>query len=237
MVARARNRLVADFLESDCTHLLFIDSDITFDPDALLQMMAANLSVVGGVYPKKQIRWQAAFSHVKASNGTGTPETTAESALSYVVNSLPNRRGKMVRDCLEVAYVGTGFLLIQRRVIESMVSRYKKLSYADDFADGPKRRIPALFDYKIVNDRYLSEDYYFGSLWAGMGGKVWASARCKLAHAGTYVFEGDFGRRLRPIKKPVAGMVETLTRGSRDTAGPASHRQAVAQSVTPLRER
>lgn len=207
MVARARNRLVADFLESDCTHLLFIDSDITFEPEALIQMLLSNLSVVGGVYPKKQIRWQAAFDHARGSNGAGSPDTTAEASLSYVVNSLSNRQGKMMRDCIEVAYVGTGFLLIQRRVIEAMVKQYKKLSYADDFADGPARRIPALFDYKIVNDRYLSEDYYFSELWRAMGGRIWASAPCKLAHAGTYTFQGDFGKRLKlitPKEPPVS---------------------------------
>jgi len=211
MVARARNRLVADFLESKCTHLLFLDSDITFDPAALVQMILANFPIVGGVYPKKQLRWQAAFTHARTSNGDGTAETTAESALSYVVNALPNREGKMVRDCIEVAYVGTGFLLIQRAAIEAMVKHYKKLSYTDDFADGPKRRIPALFDYGIVNDRYLSEDFLFCQRWIAMGGKIRASAHCRLAHAGTYTFEGDFGKRLKLIT-PRAEPVNRLSR-------------------------
>ena len=197
MVARARNRLVADFLETDCSHLLFVDSDITFDSAALIRMLQSNLSVIGGVYPKKSIRWQGAFTHARNSNGDGSPETTAEASLDYVVNALPTRTGRMVRDCIEVKYVGTGFLLIQRRVIEAMVKRYKKLSYSDDFADAPARRIPALFDYGIVNDRYLSEDYKFCQHWIAMGGKIWASATCKLAHAGSYIFQGDFGRRLR----------------------------------------
>ena len=32
LVQRARNYIVDEFLRSDCTHLLFIDSDIGFDP-------------------------------------------------------------------------------------------------------------------------------------------------------------------------------------------------------------
>ena len=196
MVARARNRLVADFLESDCTHMLFLDSDITFNPESLLRMLWANLGVVGGVYPKKQMRWQGAFNHARTAGST--PETTAEAALSYVVNALPNGKGKMVRDCFSVSYVGTGFLLIQRPVIEAMVKQYRKLRYTDDCPDAAPRTIPALFDYKIVGDRYLSEDYYFCDLWRRMGGTVWAAANCPLAHAGSHVFTGDFGKRLRP---------------------------------------
>lgn len=195
MVARARNRMVADFLDSDCTHLLFVDSDITFDPDQLIRMLQANLSVIGGVYPKKTIRWTGGFAH--AQNG-GNADTMAEASLDYVVNALPNSKGKMVRDCIEVSYVGTGFLLIQRRVLVTMVAKRKDLKYADDFVGTAGRTLYAVFDYKIVGSRYLSEDYYYCELWRSLGGSVWASATCKLSHAGMYIFQGDFGKRLKP---------------------------------------
>ena len=197
MVARARNRMVADFLDTDCTHLLFVDSDITFDADELLRMIQANLSVVGGVYPKKTIRWQGAFDHAKKG---GKPETLAESAMDYVVNALPNRKGKMVRNCIEVAYIGTGFMLIQRQVLVKMVAGCPETRYEDDFAGTQGRVLSALFDYKIVNSRYLSEDYFFAGLWREkFGGSIWASATCKLSHAGMHVFNGDFGKRLKLV--------------------------------------
>lgn len=197
MVARARNRLLADFLESNATHMLFVDSDISFDPQAVIRMLQANLGVIGGIYPKKMFRWQGMFSHARSADGK--PETLAESGLSYVVTPVAGGKSSVLRDCAEVAEVGTGFLLLQRRVVEAMVKRYKKLSYADDCPEKP-RRIPCLFDYKTVNDRYLSEDYFFCHLWRKMGGKVWASLVCPLTHAGTYQFQGDFGRRVKGLK-------------------------------------
>lgn len=200
MVARARNRLLADFLDSDCTHMLFVDSDISFEPESVVRMLQANLSIVGGIYPKKTIRWESAFSHARSPQGK--PETLAESTLSYVVSPVQEgRKGKMVRDCIEVHEVGTGFMLLQRRVVEAMVRRYKKLSYGDDFHETRGRRIPCLFDYRTVNDRYLSEDYFFCALWRNMGGKVWASVTCPLTHAGTYQFQGDFGKRIKGLKR------------------------------------
>jgi hypothetical protein len=53
VVSRARNLLVKDFLETDCTDLMFIDADINFEPDDVLRLMAwssdAEKGIVGGV--------------------------------------------------------------------------------------------------------------------------------------------------------------------------------------------
>ena len=40
VVSRARNLLAMDMLESKCTDLLFIDSDINFQPEDVFRLMA-----------------------------------------------------------------------------------------------------------------------------------------------------------------------------------------------------
>jgi len=40
VVSRARNLLVQDFLESDCTDLIFIDADINFEPEHVFRLLA-----------------------------------------------------------------------------------------------------------------------------------------------------------------------------------------------------
>ena len=57
LITRARNYLVDEFLRSGFTHLLFIDSDIHYDPNDIMALMALDKDVIGGPYPKKSINW------------------------------------------------------------------------------------------------------------------------------------------------------------------------------------
>ena len=53
LVTRARNTLVQLFMdEPDCTHLLFIDADIGFNPQTIMRMLKLDKEVVTGVYPR-----------------------------------------------------------------------------------------------------------------------------------------------------------------------------------------
>ena len=64
LIQRARNYVADEFMRSDCTHLVFIDSDIAFDPRDVFGMIAVQVSnpekynIVTGPYPKKTIAWE-----------------------------------------------------------------------------------------------------------------------------------------------------------------------------------
>ena len=53
VVSRARNLIAKDFLESDCTDLIFIDSDVEWNPEWVFKLLSYDHDVVGGIYPKK----------------------------------------------------------------------------------------------------------------------------------------------------------------------------------------
>jgi len=171
LIPRGRNSLVAKFLAFDpkSTHLMFVDSDIGFEPEEIIKLMLANKDVAGGLYPKKAL------------------------PIQYVVNKVPNsiKEGNLV----EVANLGTGFMMIKREAIETLIRARPDLHYQDAIGLDPKYD-PfkyALFDTLIdpVTKEYLSEDYYFCKLWRDMGGKIWADLSVKLDHAGYYKFAGD----------------------------------------------
>ena len=50
-----RNLLVHEFLRSNATHLLFVDSDLTFPPDLCERLLATGKPLVGTAYPKRRL--------------------------------------------------------------------------------------------------------------------------------------------------------------------------------------
>ena len=69
LITRARNALAHNFLKTDCTHLMFIDADIRFNPADIPPMIEADKEIICGIYPKKEINWHT----VKAALDNGVP--------------------------------------------------------------------------------------------------------------------------------------------------------------------
>jgi len=174
LIPRGRNSLVAKFLafEPKSTHLMFVDADIGFEPEEIIKLLLANKDVCGGLYPKKAL------------------------PIQYVVNRIPNsEKDPNNPNMVEVANLGTGFMLIKRSVIQTLVDAHPELHYADAIGLDPKfdPYKYALFDTSISEDtrEYLSEDYHFCKLWRSHGGKIWADLSIKLDHTGYMKFSGD----------------------------------------------
>lgn len=195
LITRARNYLVDEFLRTDFTHLLFIDSDIGFDPNDVLAMIAIDKDIIGGPYPKKSINWRNVFK--AATKPNAVPENLEKVTGEYVFNPVPGTTNFDVREPLEVLEIGTGFMLIKRDVFGKFKEEYPHLEYRPDHGgqanfDG-SRMIHAYFDTVIDPDtqRYLSEDYMFCQYWRNIGGKVYLCPWMKTSHVGTYAFNGD----------------------------------------------
>lgn len=197
LITRARNYLVDEFLRSEnFTHLLFIDSDIHFDPNDVLAMLALDKDIIGGPYPKKSINWNNVAAAMKAKPDVNPGELDKVTG-DYVFNPVPGTKQFKVTEPLEVMEIGTGFMMIKREVFHKFKEEYPHLRYKPDHAgqanfDG-SRYIHAYFDTVIDPDshRYLSEDYMFCQYWRAVGGSVWLCPWMKTQHVGTYAFTGD----------------------------------------------
>lgn len=191
LVTRARNICVANFLLTDCTHLLFIDSDIEFEPDVIRRLVAAKKDVACACYPLKEIKWNN-ITKLDVSKMSGK-EIEAR-ALSYNVQGKFN--GKVEGNGFtEVEYAATGFMLIRRTVITKMRTKFPELQYkCFDYDVSLQPHLWAFFDTMIdENKMYLSEDWTFCKRWRSIGGEIWLDLMSPLTHHGAYGFNGCVG--------------------------------------------
>lgn len=197
LVSRARNAAVAHFLsDPDATHLLFIDSDIEFQPSDVLALMNANKDVVCGSYPQK---WFDLTKYNTAQSSTMNPIHPCMKH-SVHIKDVPKTETAL-SEPLSVIYATTGFLLIKRNVFEQIAASYPERQYRND-VDGyngadPKR----FFDFFPVTiepttRRYESEDYGFSRLWTSIGGQIFVIPNITLRHHGWYAYEGNLKNSL-----------------------------------------
>ena len=90
----ARNEVVKTFLASDCTELLFLDADVSWESEQLKQLIDRDVALVGGVYPHRRDK----------------PDEMPVRLLST----------EPLYGLLEVEGLPTGFMKIKRQVFEMM---------------------------------------------------------------------------------------------------------------------
>ena len=202
LITRARNYLADEFMRSDCTHLMFIDSDIGFDPTDVIALAAiadteSDKDIVCGPYPKKTIAWEKIKKAVDKGFADKDPNVLERFVGDFVFNPAHGQTEIRLDQPVEVMESGTGFMMIQRKAFEKYKETYPEFNYLPDHVrtkhfDGT-REIMAYFDCVIDPEtrRYLSEDYMFCQ-WARKAGiKVWLCPWMKLSHMGSYFFGGS----------------------------------------------
>lgn len=166
-ISRARDLLAAQFMASDCTTLVFIDGDVGFGHEDLRRLLASPYPITGGLYPRKSTkqRWVCVPQPEELPPVPGQP------------------------DFRRVRRIGTGFLRIDRSVLDAMVSGGHVASYP---LNG--NRLHHFFPSGLMDGEFLSEDYYFCELAARAGFGVYADTRIKLRHVGRFVYpQADCG--------------------------------------------
>ena len=188
LVTQARNNCVASFLKSDCTHFLFIDADIGFEPEAIFRLLEKDEDVVLTPYAVK---------------GFG-----ANYALQFIVH-FPDRNNVQIgKDgFVEITAGPTGFMMIKRQAFEKLIKAYPDKKTVNKQLVGNKVEIMdsdwyTFFETGIDPENgYLGEDICFCKLWTAIGGKIYADAITELTHFGGHPFKGSLSLMFKP--KPV----------------------------------
>ena len=124
----ARSVLVKQFLETDCTHLFFIDSDIGYEAHAIAGLVQAEVPFCAGVYPKRK----------------------EDAKFVAQVHEPQQMRGPWLR----VDRTATGFMCLERRVLEEMSKRVHRCKIAGH------GDVPMVFRTS-TQGTFVGEDYCF----------------------------------------------------------------------------
>lgn len=173
VVSRARNLLVKDMIDSECTDLLFIDSDINFEPNAVFRLLAWTSD------PKKGI--VAGVPRVRDVNKTYIADLNYDENMQLTMDGMGLVRAQRV---------ATAFMMIRRNVFTDMMAAHPEWEYLDKRCD---KVVPALFDFMLTDEGYIGEDFLFCDRAREIGHEVWIDPTISLGHMGVQEYEGNFG--------------------------------------------
>jgi len=214
LVTRARNNLIAKALTTpDITHILFIDSDISWNELDILKLLLSDKSVVGGVYPLKKYNWDLLFkdpnnpynSNVVQSvvdkvnktilkNSMSNEDIIQAHLLKYNLNYLESVMN-IENNLAKVKHIANGFMMLKRNVLTQLMDANPQLKYVDDtgfLEENEHDYAYALFNSEVAYGHYLSEDWLFCDRWTNIGGEVFIDVTINLTHSGNVDFKGNF---------------------------------------------
>jgi hypothetical protein len=204
LITRARNYCADEFMRSDYTHLMFIDSDIGFDANDVLSLAAMmdendpnGKKIACGPYPKKTIAWEKIKQAVDRGFADKDPNNLQKFVGDYVFNPADGQSEVRIDEPVKVLEGGTGFMMVTKDAFTKFDEAYPDYKYKPDHVrtkhfDG-SRYITMYFQALIDQDseRYLSEDYMFCQWMRKCGVDTWLCPWMKLEHTGSYTFGGS----------------------------------------------
>jgi hypothetical protein len=113
--AKGRNTIVEQGFVHNCTHILYIDDDQTFESKALFQLLAHNVDIVSGLYLTKTYPHIPLAFDVATENGSVLPMYLDEDA----------------HGLKEVVATGFGFCLIKMDVFRKLEKPWVRLGELD----------------------------------------------------------------------------------------------------------
>jgi hypothetical protein len=193
-IAESRNFLLTRWFDkTDATHLLFIDADMGFPAQLVLDMVDFGQPVVGVVYPKRQVN----IERIAGASAAGEPiQRAIAKGHSYI---LRKKRGLSIasphRGFMQVG-CGAGVFLIARTAVETMLKKMPDLSDPKAKTNSPLAanldRLIRAFEPLRIDDALLSEDFSFCHRWNLCGGQVWVNTAHPIEHIGLHRFSGRY---------------------------------------------
>lgn len=205
LVQRARNHLIAKAMHnSDTTHIIFIDSDITWSAKDIINLILHDKEIVGGIYPFKTFyldklndeqemkKIKEKYNNNKIHQTLSFPDFLKQNLLKFNLNFMSGQQ-RVQNNLLPIRHLATGFMMFQRSCIEKMMEQYAHTKYECDTGQllGDENKFCyALFDCFIKDGHYYSEDWGFCDRWKNIGGDIYTDITVTLGHSGMTDYYG-----------------------------------------------
>lgn len=163
LIQRARNDTIHLALESGVDDLIWIDSDIEWEPEWFFKLLDYPQDVVGGTYRKKGDREE------------------------YVLRKTNKDTIDASTGLLRVEGLGTGFVKMSRCAMQYL---WDTSAPYIDVKDNKERRM--VFDVVVRNGDMISEDIVAFLKLVDGGFDIWLDPSMTCNHIGPYKFKGDF---------------------------------------------
>jgi predicted O-methyltransferase YrrM len=163
-IDKARNQMATDALVQGFSELMWIDSDIVFDPNDVDRLRAHNLPIACGLYTKKGPRQFAC----ELLPGTKTVQF--------------GRSGGLI----EIRYCGFGFTHVRREVFQAINKQFTLPSCNRRFSSVLIPFFTPMTVDETSDPWAVSEDYAFCERARRSGFQVIADTRIRLWHVGAY---------------------------------------------------
>jgi len=195
LIPRARNVCASAFIKSQCTHMIFIDADIEFNAYDVIQMINTNVDLIGGSYPTKNVNSKLFEQNINENTSKSYKDIVSKS-VCYTSKQFKTKVTNDNKTKIECSYIATGFMLIKQQVFTKLIEDCGEyIQYINDIPAYSQYSINnEMYDFfqsKIIDKKYVSEDYGFCKLWESVGGKIYTDLTIKLNHIGNITYYGN----------------------------------------------
>lgn len=169
-IGHARAAIVAKFMASDCTHLLMIDNDVSWQPEDIFRVLGHDVPFVGAVQPARKREGKFQLGTRSREPGAGRFKYDPATQL------------------LTAERISAAFNLIRRDCIERLMEAHPHLQArraADWYMKGDEAAKPYFYGFweqRIVDGDWPGEDHAFCDRLVDAGIPVMVDPWIKLGH-------------------------------------------------------
>lgn len=169
-ISGARAEITRMALDAKADVIIYIDYDVSWDPEDLLKLLQTEGDVVAGTYRcKTDDPEEVLYMGAILADAQGLPIVRADGAL-------------------KAQAVPAGFLKVTTTALDRFMKAYPNLCY------GPQYRLAVdLFNHGAHGGLWWGEDYAFSRNYIDAGGEIWLVPDINLNHwRGDQVYKGNF---------------------------------------------